>query len=227
MWASLVQRNFTTGEGFNSPGGTIYVTGSANLYYPQGNDWSGAGLSTRVADKAAFDVMVSVMGLDRAVTPNGATWAGLHLDAVQTMQARSTTGQVYQAANEDYYNGREQWVSMCAGLGWLTKHIVSRGMFKVDEAGRTTPAGRLVIVRGSTTVATPTTSLQSSAVLPFGVTFLAAPTVLVTTPINSSGARVSANAVAITTTGFQVRYVASANFTGTAGVEWVALGLIP
>ncbi|HEY8719181.1 hypothetical protein [Pengzhenrongella sp.] len=132
VWAALSKVVFASGP-YDAPGGTIYKPGSAALYYPEGNDWSTAGLSTRVMDKAAFDVMVSSFDLDGTVTPNAAAWADLHLGAVVALQARDSTGQVYQSVGEDKYLNPEQWISMNAAWAWLAQYVTGNQLYSVSN----------------------------------------------------------------------------------------------
>lgn len=135
VWGALSQVTFATPP-YNAPGGTIYKTASADLYYPQGNDWSDPGMSTRIADKAAFDATVSVLGLDTGITPNADAWAQLHLQKVKDMQARFTTGQVYLNPpdfTEDNYTMREQWIASNIAPAWLTHYAVKYKLYRTSN----------------------------------------------------------------------------------------------
>lgn len=209
VWAAFTERNFLTADGFAAPGGTIYVSGSANLYYPQGNDWSDPGLSTRVMDKASFDVMVASAGLDRGVSVGASTWAQRHLGAVQTLQARSTTGQVYQAEGEDKYQTREQWISMNAAIAWLFKWAVDRGLYK-HANGKATPSLVSRSTSGVATLAAPATSVKTTGAISYGDRFFGTPTVFANTPINASGQITQVYPVSLLERTFQIRYLGSA-----------------
>jgi hypothetical protein len=120
VYSALTDRVFASPP-FDPPGGTIYIPGSEDLYYPQGNDWG----TRRRMQAATTDVMMSAFGRSAAA----AGWAMRHGGEVARMQSRSTTGQTYQAAGEDTYAGREQWVAMHAGWAWLALWVVATGRY--------------------------------------------------------------------------------------------------
>jgi hypothetical protein len=109
---------------YRAPGGTIYVPGSAALYYPQSNDWG----SNRIAHIVALDEMAADLHIDDLATVPAATELDLHLQKVATMQARSKDGRSYVSASEDTYNLREEWVAYHLSLAWLTRWTTSNGL---------------------------------------------------------------------------------------------------
>jgi hypothetical protein len=121
IYSSLTGRVFASPP-FDPPGGTVYVPGSADLYFPQGNDWG----TSRKVHMAALDAMVDSFGI--AAGADG--WGLLHAQAQAAMQARSTTGQTYIAGGEDNYAGREQWVAMNAAWAWLARWVVAAGRYR-------------------------------------------------------------------------------------------------
>lgn len=105
---------------YAAPGGTIYVrdgagAATANVYYPQGNDW-GTG---RQLHFLLLDTLAEAYGFDQGEVP-AADWAAVHAQRVLDMQARFDDGRTYGAASEDTYSGREQWVALLAARTYLT-----------------------------------------------------------------------------------------------------------
>jgi hypothetical protein len=118
-----------------APGGTIYVPGSWQLYYPQGDDW-GTG---RIADIVALDEMAADLHVDDLATVPAATELTLHLQRAAAMQARSKDGRSYISASEDTYNLREEWVAYQLGLAWLTRWETSNALTSFTNASVLSP----------------------------------------------------------------------------------------
>jgi hypothetical protein len=121
VYRALVDLPFASPP-FRAPGGTIYVDGSGDLYYPQGNDW---GTSRRM-HVALLDIQARALGLDDGASAPAAEWERLHAQRVLDMQARFADGRTYGAASEDTYSGREEWVAVHAAQAWLTKWLAGR-----------------------------------------------------------------------------------------------------
>jgi hypothetical protein len=120
IYSAMTSKNFAAPP-YLSPGGTIYISGSSNLYYPEANDWG----TNRRMQAVAFDVMMDSFGR----SPVAAGWATLHASEVVTMQARSSTGQTYVAAGEDTYSGRESWVAMHAAWARLSQWVAAKNKY--------------------------------------------------------------------------------------------------
>jgi hypothetical protein len=118
VYRALVDLPFASPP-FLAPGGTIYLDGSGDLYYPQGNDW---GTSRRM-HVALLDIQARALGLDEGATTPAAAWERLHAQRVLDMQARFADGRTYGATSEDTYSGREEWVAVHAAQAWLTKWL--------------------------------------------------------------------------------------------------------
>ena len=133
---ALVDLNFTAGTtpypqapAIQSPGGTIYVDGGSNIYYPNGNDW---GTSRRI-HFALADTQANAFGLDDLASQKGAYWEPYHAQMVVDMQARSADGRTYVGAGEDTYAGREEWVALLASQAYLTDWIVKQGAYSLEN----------------------------------------------------------------------------------------------
>lgn len=122
-WRSMSEVVFDSPP-YESPGGTIYAQ-DGTLYYPDGASWS----VVRYTDKLALDVLVDVYGL-----ADGSAWAALHAQKALDMQARDTTGQMYQDANEDTYQAREQWAHHLIAFAWLGLWLESNDLIAWSNA---------------------------------------------------------------------------------------------
>ncbi|WP_436499807.1 hypothetical protein [Actinokineospora sp. HUAS TT18] len=148
MYDSLVDQNHVAGtmpytdpkmagKTLNAPGGKVYAnntvtspTDNSDIYYPMPNDWG----SSRRMQFATMDVFADAFKEDGLVTVKGATWATQHLTKVQKMQERSTDRRTYIGAGEDYYPGREEWVSHHAAWAYLAKVVTVNGLYKITQA---------------------------------------------------------------------------------------------
>jgi len=113
----------------DNPMGTDYIPSFSLIYYPEGNDW-GTDRRMHFADD---DVLARAFNIDDLVSQKGATWEPLHAQRVLDMHARSTDGRTYQAAQEDYYIGREEWVAREAGTAWLAKWAAYKNAISVNN----------------------------------------------------------------------------------------------
>jgi hypothetical protein len=122
VFDALVDLPFTAGTSYPpggaiaAPGGTIYIDGSSNIYYPQGNDW-GTG---RRMHFALSDIQARVFGFDTLASQNGNYWANLHAQVVLNMQNATPDRRTYTTAGQDTYSGREEWVAAQAAQTYLT-----------------------------------------------------------------------------------------------------------
>ncbi len=114
---------------YDSPGGTMYVAGSGDAYYPQGNDW-GTG---RRAHFATVDALAGLYGFDQFASVKAPVWEARHAGRVQQMQARSTDGRTYTSSGEDTYAGREEWVARQAAMSWLAKFVKAQSAFRTAD----------------------------------------------------------------------------------------------
>ena len=113
VYGALVTKQFALPGGGTSP---IYRPGSAEIYYPEGNDW-GTHFPFYFGN---FDLLVSLTGTDTGTTPGAATWEQRHNDAQLALMARFTDGRTYGANGENTYYGREHRIGAMAGQSYLT-----------------------------------------------------------------------------------------------------------
>ena len=112
---------------FDPPGGTVYVTGSADVYYPQGCDW-GTG---QMLPYALVDAETAAYGIGGS---DAAGWEDLHANAELAMQARFSDGHTYASSTEYNYVGREEHIAQQAAQLYLTKLVRDRQLVSFDDS---------------------------------------------------------------------------------------------
>ncbi|CAN5502101.1 hypothetical protein BH11ACT8_BH11ACT8_28950 [soil metagenome] len=113
---------------FAAPGGPIYADDSADVYYPEGNDW-GTGQQLVYA---LIDAQSTAYGIDPGDGPQ--RFADLHLRAARTMQQRFTDGRTYGATTELNYVGREELSAQLAAQILLTLRTRDNGGVSFSDA---------------------------------------------------------------------------------------------
>jgi hypothetical protein len=116
VYDTLANHEFSSPP-YAAPGGTIYVRApdggaSADIYYPQGNDWG----TSRQMNFLLLDTLAATFGFG----PQASDWAAAHAERVLQMQSRFPDGRTYGAPSEDTYSGREEWVALLAARTYLT-----------------------------------------------------------------------------------------------------------
>ncbi|MDI1336660.1 MAG: glycoside hydrolase family 43 protein [Lacunisphaera sp.] len=111
------------------PGGTIYRPGSAELYYPQGNDWG----TSRIMNFVFADALVHALKLDGHSTVKAAEWEKLHATAALAMQARFTDGRTYATEVEDKFHSRDGWIALRAAASCQVKWMMAQGGITVTD----------------------------------------------------------------------------------------------
>jgi hypothetical protein len=110
IYQALTSQQFTPGPSpygsgsIVSPGGTIYKTSlqggnlvyDANLYYPQGTDWS----TKRYDDVSLLDLYAEFQGLDQGKNFDSMGWVQARLNAILDLQNRAGhDGNLYQSGD--------------------------------------------------------------------------------------------------------------------------------
>jgi hypothetical protein len=126
-YRALVDLKFNSPP-FKSPGGTIYIPKSANVFYPQGNDWG----THRRLHFAYMDATATAFKFDNLASLKGSYWEPYHAQIALDMQNRPghTDGHTYETKAEDTYAGREEWVAQFAGRMYLTKWIMQQNKYQ-------------------------------------------------------------------------------------------------
>lgn len=103
---------------YKEPGGTMYIPGSPEQYYPQGTDWS----KHRYACFYGLDALADVLHYDQDL-PKASDWVKLRAERILSFQTRHADGHMYEPGEYDTYKGVEQMIFwMCADahlLYWL------------------------------------------------------------------------------------------------------------
>ena len=107
---------------FDEPGGTMYIPGSVEVYYPQGNDWS----LYRVPCFYNLDIYAHVFGYDRDIPVKAFDWIPLRAEKMLQMQSRHEDGRMYTKEEFKTYPAIEQYVIWQIAdaylLLWLDAH---------------------------------------------------------------------------------------------------------
>jgi hypothetical protein len=104
------------------PGGTIFKTNSADIYYPQGNDWG----TDRRLNFAYADALIVALSQDADLKQRAAIWEQKHSEKVLEMQSRFQDGRTYGAKEEDLYPSREEWIAAAASNAYLLKWLAKQ-----------------------------------------------------------------------------------------------------
>ncbi|MFE5098205.1 hypothetical protein ACFRCI_50440 [Streptomyces sp. NPDC056638] len=112
-YAALVDKPFPLPDGGTS---AIYRANSAEIYYPEGNDW-GTHFPFYFGN---FDLLVTLTGQDTGIGPAAAKWERLHNKDQLALMSRFTDGRTYGASSENTYYGREHRIGSMAGQAYLT-----------------------------------------------------------------------------------------------------------
>lgn len=115
IYNSLITTKFDSIK-YQPPGGTMYVPGQAQVYYPQGSDWGKEIYDSFVN----MDIAAWMYGFDKGQQYNGEYWAGLHLDAVIKQQSRFSDGHTYLDNKENSYSGKEAAIATRIASAWMT-----------------------------------------------------------------------------------------------------------
>ena len=98
------------------PGGTILTPGKADIYYPQGTDWS----RYRYLNYSLADAIAYALGWDEKIarTQLAIGWS-LRMEKAIEMQSRHADGHTFAKGEFDTYPGAEQGISSTSGDGVL------------------------------------------------------------------------------------------------------------
>jgi hypothetical protein len=84
---------------YRQPGGTIYLPGKAEIYYPNGTDWT----TYNYADYYLTDVNAHVLGWDKGLPHAAAEWMRLRAEKMLAMQARHADRRMYAKGEWETY----------------------------------------------------------------------------------------------------------------------------
>lgn len=125
VYRSLVERVWASPP-YKAPGGTMYVPGKVEVYYPEGTDWS----NYRFDVFYWLDSYAHLFGWDRGWRHKAGDWMRRRARRILEMQARHPDGHLFAEGEFDTYGGAEQmtcWVLADAYLlHWLSdQHALS------------------------------------------------------------------------------------------------------
>lgn len=107
---------------YKSPGGTMYIQGEAEVYYPQGTDWS----KYRFDIYYLNDVSAYIHGWDKGLKYKACNWMRIRAQRILDMQARNGDGSMFAPGEFTTYKGHEQMAAWQLGdaylLFWLHAH---------------------------------------------------------------------------------------------------------
>ena len=147
---AIIYRTFTTyrweSPPFRAPGGTVYRENEADVYYPQGSDWS----TTDVSNFYLNDVWAKVLGWDQGLPHKASYWIDLRAAKMRRLQARHPDGWMFAEGEYDTYPGAEQMMAWLLGDALLALRLDACGLLSK-------PADWLIGERGPGSPATPRT----------------------------------------------------------------------
>ncbi|AGA80279.1 hypothetical protein [Echinicola vietnamensis] len=112
VFGGFADLTFTAGETITggevkAPGGTIFIQGTGDIYYPLGTDW-GEG---RRMNFVMFNSIAAAFSPNPAVRKRAREWMLLQGQEALEMQGRFEDGHTYMNEKEDAYKSREAWVA--------------------------------------------------------------------------------------------------------------------
>lgn len=117
-WQVLTAKTWSTEDGYESPGGTVYAQdGSYHLYYPEGNDWADNDIRQDIYLLA--DVYAHKAGWDSTVDATASDWITARAAQIAAMQARHTDGHIYASGEFSSFPPREQFACWQLGDAYL------------------------------------------------------------------------------------------------------------
>jgi hypothetical protein len=108
VYRTLVDRVWPSPP-YKAPGGTMYIPGKVEVYYPEGTDWS----NYRFDIFYGIDSYAYVLGWDKDWKHKASDWMRLRARRILEMQARHPDGRMFAKGEFDKYIGAEQmtcWV---------------------------------------------------------------------------------------------------------------------
>ena len=121
IYKAFITRKFKSPP-YKKPGGTMYIEGKPEQYYPQGTDWS----RYRFVTFYLMDTYAHVLGYDKELPHSALSWLKLRGRKILEMQSRHTDGRMYARGEYDRYKGIEPYLlwklSDAYLLQWLAGH---------------------------------------------------------------------------------------------------------
>ena len=121
IYKTFVAKNWTHPP-YEEPGGTIFIPGQAQVYYPNGNDWS----DYNVAHYYLTDVWAHLLGWDSDLSEKAIDWMRLRTEMMLRMQFRHSDRHMY-ADSETNSNDIEQYMAWQIGDAFLALWLDAHG----------------------------------------------------------------------------------------------------
>jgi len=127
IYNALANLRFTPGEIVNGkpirpPGGTMFIPDSADVYFPQGNDWG----TLHPLNFAMADAGTTLFSHNAALRRKAAVWEEKHVEFTLQQQARFKDGHTFLGPSEFSYLGREEWVADFSSSGYMLHWLAER-----------------------------------------------------------------------------------------------------
>ena len=127
IYNTLANLQFTPGKIINGkpatqPGGTMFIARSAEIYYPQGDDW-GTG---RRLNFAMADAVTSLFSPIAGLRLKAAIWERKHTEYTLMQQARFEDGHTYLNSSENKSPNGDSQNAMLASRAYLLHWLAER-----------------------------------------------------------------------------------------------------
>jgi hypothetical protein len=114
MYYMLAEKQWSSPP-HKAPGGTILTPGKADIYYPEGTDWS----HYRYLNYCLVDAIAYTLGWDHGRPYSARDWMHLRMDKAIEMQSRHADGHTFAKGEYDTYPGAEQSIASTSADGVL------------------------------------------------------------------------------------------------------------
>lgn len=122
LYRALMARKFESPP-YQAPGGSMYIPGKPEQYYPEGTDWS----RFRFVTFYLMDTYTHVLGYDKNLPIKAKEWMKIRGEKILSMQLRHSDGHLYANGEFDLYPGREQFVTWSLGDAYLLQWLADQG----------------------------------------------------------------------------------------------------
>ncbi len=122
VYRALVERVWPSPP-YKPPGGTMYVPGKVEVYYPEGTDWS----NYRFDIFYWIDSYAHLFGWDKDWKHKAGDWMRLRATRILEMQARHPDGRMFAKGEFDTYSGAEQMTCWVLADAFLLHRLHEQG----------------------------------------------------------------------------------------------------
>lgn len=115
---------------YKAPGGSMYLPGKPEVYYPQGNDWG----RCRFDIFYLMDAYACALGHPKELRERAGEWMRVRTEKILAMQARHADGRMYAKGEFDTFDGREQMTVWLFADAYLLKWLKAQGVLSGKKA---------------------------------------------------------------------------------------------